>query len=330
MNISSLLDAAALIEENGPRKRKTECDSSPSKKVCVTNCLEDRSCDTWDLVEKIFVEHISVFLDSLIGTTRFSGMAILEKARASGLPLDGNGSVTIPGIANVTGKKTSGDDVNNSSHTVLIGQNIATLEAIRQMLSILCPNFYLDNLSIDEGSVGKLEELRTSNDYMLLRAVVQLITSTKDTQFLPIAEKDNDLMQRIQALHKFITGGDEATNKSKAPEDAPSNIKAIFQNGVSKANSSELWQILVLIASNSRELTAKQEDNFLEFAGNCGADHVLRVPLLLSAHYYLLTRRPQKQINVGRDSNVRLMLLESCSMGVSNVVSRRLINMMMN
>lgn len=328
MNINSLLDAAAVIE-NSPKRKLNAQDTLPSKKVCVN--LEDRSCDTWDVVENIFVDHVAVFLDSLVGTTRFSQMPILDKARTSGLPLDGNGSVTIPGSVN-TSRKNDTTDANYN--TIRVGQNIATLEAIRQMLTILCPNFYLDNLSIDEGSVSKLEELRTSTDYKLLRAVVQLISSPKDTEFLPIGDKDRDLMHRIQALHKFITvAGDpnqpKATVVEKPEVQDTANIAAIFQNGLTQATCFELWQILGLIASNQQELPPDQEDVFLEFAGNCASQHAMRVPLLLGAHYYLLTRRPQKQIKTGRDSNLRLLLLESCSMG-GNVVSRRLVNMIMN
>lgn len=350
MNINSLLDAAAVIESSSPQpKRKLE--DAPeldlvSKKICATGCsLEDRSCDTWDLVEKFFVEHVAVFLDSVIGTSRFSLMPILDMAKGSGLPLDGNGTVNIPACTSGSLRKVTSDGetsdssngTNNATNTVRVGQNIATLEAVRQMLSILYPNFYLDNLSIDEGSVGKLEELRISNDYRLLRAVVQLISSTKDTQFLPIGDKDHDLMQRIQALHRFITGGGDPNQPKTAVADKPdlqdnvaTDMETIFGKGLAQADCTELWKILVLVASNQQELTSEQEESFVEFASTCGPQHALRVPLLLGAHYYLLTRRPQKQITTGRDSNLRLLLLESCSMSVSNVVSRRLVNMMMN
>lgn len=365
MNISSLLDAAAVIDGDKGRikkeKRKLEdtldgdSDSASScstiKKQCEDksqSVMEDYRCDTWDRVEQNFMEHIAVFLDELIGTTRFTGMPIIGKAKSSGLPLDGHGTVIIPGGSN--GERGSGSSKGasgeGSNSTVIVGQSIATLEAIRQMLSTLCPNFYLDNLSIDEGSVGKLEELRISNDFRLLRAVVQLISSTKDTQFLPVGDKDMELMRRIQALHTFIgasTADPHPNQDNHQPFHTPESelktveeIGSIFQQELNKADSEQIWAILVFIAGNrgsggsESRLTARQEELFVEFASTCGIQHGLRVPILLGAHYYLLTRRPQRQIIAGRDSNLRLLLLETCSTKVNNVVTRRLINMILN
>lgn len=335
MTISSLLDAAAVIESSTKRKLP-EDDLPPSpKKHCSSN-MEDSSCDTWDLVESNFVHHVAAFLDALLATSRFSSMPIQGMAKMSDLPPDGNGTVTIPSTGTTTSSGKASPKFDNSpdaSCTVRVGQNIATLEAVRQMLSILCPNFYLETLSIDEGSVTKLEELRTSNDYRLLRAIVQLISSTKDTQFLPIADKDHHLMLCIQALHRFITSDSDLSHAghSSLISGLPAlDTTAIFQTGLANCSTTDLWSILLLVASPSENLSLAQEEELVEFAAACPTDHTLRVPLLLGAHYYLLTRRPQKQMALGRDSNLRLLLLETCSSGTSNVVLRRLVNMMLN
>lgn len=370
MNISSLLDAAAVIDKTGPKRKIEEAldgdDESVSSCSTVVKrqqveeayrlsrpAMEDKSCDTWDQVERNFTNHVAVFLDELLTTNRFGRMAMQGKARASGLPLDGNGTVAIPcnssntlsGGMRSASVSSNGSGYGSSGHsTVVVGQNIAMLEAVRQMLGVLCPNFYLNNLSIDEGSVGKLEELRISNDFRLLRAVVQLITATKDTQFLSVCDKDQDLLLRIQALHKFITGFNgeiqgimpQGATSSEDVEKTKEEVEEIFQRGLDKADAGKLWKLLTFIATPGRlqevcKLTHIQENALLDYVITGGSSGTgLRVPLLLGAHYYLLTRRPPQHMNAGRDSNLRLLLLESCATQVNNVVARRLVNMILN
>lgn len=243
MNISSLLDAAAQIDDcKGKRKiddvegtRASSSSPRNNKRHQIEDAylssraeLDNKTCESWDQVEYNFTEHVAGFLDMLLGTKRFTRMNIVGKARASGLPLDGVGTVSIPGNgsgANTLSRSTrsmshsdGGDDrvaSGSINNTVIIGQNIATLEAIRQMLCILCPGYHLNNLSIDEGSVGKLEELRISNDFRLLRAVVQLIQSPKETDILSVWERDSELLLRIQALHNFIRGSAARSQQQK-------------------------------------------------------------------------------------------------------------------
>lgn len=270
MNISSLLDAAAQIDEEGtkelvPAPEALEASNAPvslkrgfqdegdklvaEKRQRVRQnskaAMEDQSCETWDQVERNFTKYIAGFLDKLFATDRFSRMPIVGKARASGLPLDGVGTVAIlgntaPGSAplsastvtslthqrNNSQSSDNGDDIGGATggsaglnNTVLVGQNIALLEAVRQTLEILCPSFYLNNLSIDEASVGKLEELRVSNDFRLLRAVVQMIQSTRETEILSVWERDHDVFLRIQALHRFISGSVECGVAERARQE---------------------------------------------------------------------------------------------------------------
>jgi hypothetical protein len=330
MNINSLLDAAAVIEEEtSSRKRKAsnvDVDSEePSatrapKKLCAAT-LDDRSCDSWDDVERIFTENIAGFLDSLLATDRFSQMNFLGKAKVCGLPLDGGDAINIP----------IGGTISSPNGTVRVGQDIATLESVRHLLSILCPSFYLDNLSIDDPSVGKLEELRISSDYKLLRAVVQLMTASKHTQFLPVDNKDEEIFQRIQALHRFITGDEQQPYLATPAPERQHQMSGVLARGLRSAAPTELWSVLTMLAQEPVQLAPTDEDELVELARGSGNDTALRVPLLLATNHYLLTRRPQRQLVAGKDNSLKLLLHESSSSGMNgNVVARRLVNMAIN
>ncbi|KAF5116718.1 hypothetical protein DV495_000901 [Geotrichum candidum] len=330
MNINSLLDAAAVIEEEtSSRKRKAssvDVDSEePSatrapKKLCAAT-LDDRSCDSWDDVERIFTENIAGFLDSLLATDRFSQMNILGKAKVCGLPLDGGDAINIP----------IGGTISSPNGTVRVGQDLATLESTRHLLSILCPSFYLDNLSIDDPSVGKLEELRISSDYKLLRAVVQLMTASKHTQFLPVDDKDEEIFQRIQALHRFITGDEQQLYRATPAPENQHQVSGVLARGLKSATPTELWSVLTMLAQEPVQLAPADEDELVELARSSSSDAALRVPLLLATNHYLLTRRPQQQLVAGKDNSLKLLLHESSSSGMNgNVVARRLVNMVIN
>lgn len=376
MNISSLLDAAAVIGDDGNGKRKigvalggedAASSSSNSKKQQIEEvyrksrpAMEDEICNNWDQVEQNFTERLAHFLDELVGTTRFTRMSIIGKAKASGLPLDGNGTVAISGSSssNFAGSRSGsaeGDDdspVSGASNNsiIIVGQNIATLEAIRQLMLTFCPNYNLDNLSIDEGSVGKLEELRTSNDFRLLRAVAQLVTSRRQTEILSVSEKDQEILDRIQSLHRFIAGcnpvdpqaNKDGNNRQKlqipdSVEEAQNKMREvsrIIHNGLNNAVNDELWRILIYIGNTRPDgylFTKEQEEVFLKFVSSELDDATtMRVPLVLGAHYYLLSRRAQPYLVQGMDANLRMLLLEACSSQSNNVVTRRLVNMILS
>lgn len=324
MTISSLIDAAAVIECSNKRKF-SDAEAGSSKKQCLN--LEDTSCDKWDMVEVNFTKHVASFLDALLATSRFSSMPILNMAKSSGLPLDGNGTAVIPSTGVCVGKTLQKPDGPDASTVVSIGQNIATLEAVRQLLSVLCPNFYLDNLVIDETSVSKLEELRSSDDYRLLRAVVQLVTSSKNTQLLPVAERDHTLMLRLRALYKFMHCDPAVAAATSPPVNLGyEEVAPMTQAKLSVASNTALWTMLLRIASGHL-LTPAEEDAVVGFALSCPHSHSMRVPFLLGVHHYLQARISHKAVAAGRDSTLRLALLEACSSSSTNVVLRRLIGM---
>jgi hypothetical protein len=350
MNINSLLDAAAAIDRKGSKssgKRKFEATSEYTKqglkKIRSLDGFEDEKCNSWDLVEKNFHIHVAKFLDDIFATSRFGEMQILGLAHSCGLPMDGNGTVVIP--ANSGGTTARSDPSYNSTFTV--GQQIATLEAVRQMLLVLCPKFNLDNLSIDEGSVGKLEELRIGNDYRLLRAVFQLITADNTTLFLPVSEKDEHLLTRIQSLYQFVTKRD-VDAKLEDPDvrrdlanrptigNAHERIVKLFSQKLTDYSNEQIWELLTLIATMTEnttkdeiQLSAEQEKQFLQFVKN-SRHHQLHIPLLLSGNFYLSVRRPVSQDLIGLHDYFKQQLIESTTSLNSNVVTRRLISMVLN
>lgn len=327
MNISSLLDAAAVIDK---KRRHSEDSDTKTKKQRIHNSMEDVPCETWDGVEENFTQHIAKLLDNVFATKRFSSMEIIGKAKFSGLPLDGLGTVIIPAGSDRTGGSGSrgGGRVagkeSSSNTTILIGQSIATLEAVRQTVAVLCPNFYVDNLSIDEGSVGKLEELRVSQDFKLLRAVYQLITLNKQTEFLPVCDKDGIILRRIQALYRFLCFSRQYFHHEMAHQQQESQKMAVeverfFNTGLHNADENQLWTILEFTAQANTRLKPEQEQMFIDFAS--GYSGVLRVPLILGAHYYVVSRR--LQMVQGREGHLK-MLLES----ISDVLTRRFLSVM--
>lgn len=331
MDINSLLDAAAVIEEKSCKRKASnagiddqELSTAPAPKKACTTTLDDCLCDSWDDVERVFTENIAGFLDNLFATDRFSQIKILGKAKVCGLPLEGGDSISIP----------IGGNINSSNGTVRVGQDIAILEAVRHLLSILCPSFYLENLSIDDASMGKLEELRISSDYKLLRAVVQLISTPKHTQLLPIDDKDEEIFQRIQALHRFIVGDEQQQSLPYRSTPAPEHqyqVSAVLARGLRSATPTELWSVLTTLAQEPVQLAPVDEDALVELAQSNSSNMALQVPLLLATNHYLLTRKPQRQLVAGKDNSLKLLLHESSSSGMNgNVVARRLVNMAIN
>lgn len=243
MDISSLLSAAAVIEKDKSpkddnkselmiRKRKAPADDDSYAES--KPWYETFSCNRWDVLEKYFAYYIAFELDGLFGTDRFSQIPIGDMARSSGLSLDGSSSMTIPGSnsssrgANTFATAMFGNNAqfyansNGSSHpppppstncTVRIGQNLAILEAVRQLMVFFVPNcahLGVGNLTIDESSIGKLEELRISNDYKLLRAIVQMVQGAptkRISEFLNVSERDEDLFKKIKILYKVLRFG---------------------------------------------------------------------------------------------------------------------------
>lgn len=351
MTINSLLDAAAVIDRkssNVANKRRFASTGEDTKqnikKIKSFGGIEDENCNSWDMAEKSFHTHIARFLDDIFGTSRFTEMQIVGLAHACGLPMDGNGTVVIP--ANCGGTAVRSDPSYNSTFT--IGQHIATLEAVRQLLLVLCPKFSLNNLSIDEGSVGKLEELRVGNDYKLLRAIFQLITADNTTLFLPVSEKDEHILACIQSLYQFVAKRDveiklEGVNTCKDPANCPpkdninERIAKVFSENLADYSKDQIWELLILIATiseptaeNNFQLSTEQEKEFLLFVKKNSRRHQLRIPLLLGAHFYLSMRRPQGQDLAGIQDYIKQQLIENSTSFNSNVVTRKLISMLLN
>lgn len=97
-------------------------------------------------------------------------------------------------------------------------QNAATLEAMRQLVSHICPNICVADLIVDESRVVKMEEMRITSEYKLLRCVTQLLSPDGDenTDILPTAESDSDLYRRVSMIHRLVYGisrnrGDEGS-----------------------------------------------------------------------------------------------------------------------
>uniref|UniRef100_A0A060THJ8 ARAD1D31636p n=1 Tax=Blastobotrys adeninivorans TaxID=409370 RepID=A0A060THJ8_BLAAD len=90
----------------------------------------------------------------------------------------------------------------------LCPQNAATLEAMRQLVSHLCPNICVADLIVDESRVVKMEEMRITSEYKLLRCITQLISLDGDenTDILPTADSDNDLYRKASMIHRLMYG----------------------------------------------------------------------------------------------------------------------------
>lgn len=380
MNISSLLDAAAHVEvptADVKKKRSFEdmsdkltdlhehsvstsvgSMSSIAKKIKYdgyADPVEQTECKTWEQVETNFVNYIAGYFNTLLGTDRFSNMTLIGLSKICGLPSDGYGTVVIPSNSGTTTRPDG--SVNNTS---MVGQHIATLETIRQLVATLCPQFELDNLSIDEGSVGKLEELRISNEYKLLRATLQLLTSHHPVEFLPVSEQDQPLLARLKTLHhllvdssrtaqsqsqsqspsqlqiqqQFDTSGVKSEDLSEARKEMMGGIGRIFAHGLATSSTQELWDLLSYI-SDSRQLfrdmipriprlSSAQETEFLKYVSDeISSTHEMYVPLLIGAQSYV--SRHELTGNGYKDK-----LVGMCTEGPSNVVLRCMVSIMMS
>lgn len=345
MDISSLLDAAAVLEtgqsmrkqgsnsSSGSRKRsidgiednddagekrsRTSLKSATSRRGSrAQSWFEDSPCHTWELVEGQFAYYIAENLDKVFGTRRFSSINVLNLARSSGLPLDGSGMMTIPGNnsssrGNAAYCSISGNGsmsfsaaygglqhnasagagsaaavaaavaaaTSSSNCTVRIGQALSVLEAIRQLVGVVCPALNVDDLGIDEASVGKLEELRISSDYRALRAVCQLLFDPKrglggaaaaaaaaatavsvgsissmnrDSlvrrfEFLSVNDADEELGERVKVLHKFAYTKFDELEEQPEEKNKGDDKKAEGSSNTMKVDAGEVAHILTQI-----------------------------------------------------------------------------------
>lgn len=206
------------------------------------------------------------------------------------------------------------------------GQELAILEAVRQIVTNLCPSFYLGDLTVDETKMPKLEELRISNDYKLLRCVFQLLGSNcqEDVEFLPVAESDSELFNRILATHKFIHGQFRPTIG-----DLSYNSKDI-DAAIASKHGQTIWPLLESLtiinspncnscsgnSSTAMNLTNDQIDSLLDLANQ----DILKIPILLALHY-VLTDSPTQ-------SKIRYRLVDLSSNGL-DLISQRLVHLIL-
>lgn len=281
------MSVSALTNNDDDDDKQVKKNHSNAKENLLA-WFEEPNCNSWDLVETIFTCYIAQNLDTVLGLdNRFKKINILNLARTSGLPVDGAGTLTIPGSnsstrgnsgygnsnilnafesatvgqnrrvsgissgelqqqqqdqiqtetnivlsataldnANTMNSSSSGNGheivapssvataaaaASSSNCTVQIGKSLAVLEAIRQITKLVCPTFEMKNLGIDDNNVGRLEELRVSDDYSILRSVFQMLMMTPaankhNCEFLLVAEDDLEIRERTKLLHRFTNG----------------------------------------------------------------------------------------------------------------------------
>lgn len=190
MRIDSLLDAAESIEYSSFRfgSGGGPGHEAATGKTPVTT--PPSSPATWFQVCRFYLQYVGPHLDAMFGTKRFTELVPTHPQDAT---FDTNG--------------TGDGELRNYGPV-----EYATLEAVRQTVAELNPALRLDDLVVDERQVAKLEDLRISNEYKLMRCVAQLLTSDADTQLIEAAEVDKDIYGRLVALHRVIHGVRGMTN----------------------------------------------------------------------------------------------------------------------
>ncbi|ANB11268.1 hypothetical protein AWJ20_4071 [Sugiyamaella lignohabitans] len=331
IKIASLLDAADVIE---CQKKSPVSDGEFISKIVVgkptTKELDsgpffEHNPPRWEDVCTYFTEKIAVHLDNLFNTTRFSDIAA--------------GSI-----------KKSGSDLSNR-HSSKIGgsEDLAVLETIRQIFAILHPSAYVENLALDENA--KLEELRITSNYKLLRCVLQLINSNRDTEFLPVAVEDYEIFLKVTILHQFIYGevplkrpanqdGTQSLGSPVSPrtegeenrDNSSNNSMANKAQSIIKIdeniNSEEMWKLLEYIRNggsiDEQDLEAMAvlcQSNMNNKESTSVVEAAL-VAILLGLHYSSSTCSTSKS-----ESRIRIRLLELSGTGTLSPFLRRLINM---
>ncbi|KAA8908435.1 hypothetical protein TRICI_004773, partial [Trichomonascus ciferrii] len=211
------------------------------------------------------------------------------------------------------------------------GQELAVLEAVRQIVTNLCPSFYLGDLTVDETKMPKLEELRISNDYKLLRCVFQLLGSNcqEDVEFLPVAESDSELYSRILATHKFIHG-----QFKPAIGDLSYNSKDL-DAAIASRNGQTIWPLLESLpiikpdtpdcnacsSNNSTSTPVALSNDQIDALLDLANQDILQIPILLALHY-VLTDSPAQ-------SKIRYRLLDLSSNGL-DLISQRLVQLILH
>lgn len=363
MDISSLLDAAAVIECN-----RNAFHSPSSSLINPSPWYElDNVCDQWDKVESFFALYIAPNLDSLFAltpTTRFAQMAVMNLARLSGLSLDGSTAITIPGSNGAARNSVaahygappptpgmSPKEMPNpalSTCTARIGQSLAVLEVVRQLLVLLIPASFVfnDNLIIDESTVGKLEELRVSNDYKALRAVFQLLFGPADAAccFLEVSDKDNELLTKLNILNTFLVPNtpppdSDISNPDISPVFAEMN-QANELTSLQKLRPDLVWSLLAWLAQAGPRARLSEQDlqTSIRYASrqlslsipspkpatiDTGAGS-LEMALLLGIHHHL-SARPDMRPD---PAYVKSLLLNGTQFWNQNLVMRRLVHLL--
>jgi hypothetical protein len=240
----------------------------------------------WGDLCQYYKDNVAPFLDNLFCTTRFSEISAVCRKQLS------------------------------QSLKFRNGEELAILEAIRQILSILCPSLYLEGLAVDEANVPKLEELRITSNYKLLRCIVQLIGFSKNTEFLPVDRPDEPILTKVRVLHQFVHFGDDG--KPACQIQPPDDFANIFRNG---SDPEQVWKLLEYISQDGR-----LSDGHIEtLAGSCqgeGEIHGLKVAVLLGL-YYNVSRSPLSS----KQSKLRIRLMDHSGADGINALLRRLLDM---
>ncbi|CAN6625849.1 hypothetical protein TRVA0_010S02256 [Trichomonascus vanleenenianus] len=216
---------------------------------------------TWGQVCQYYTEHIAPSLDAVFATTRFGDICSTPHHFALGASTDESTSA----------------------------QDLAVIEALRQLLGHLCPMFNLSGLTIDESKITKLEELRITNDYKLMRLIVQLVSSQmRPFEYLGVAEGDSEIYTKVMALERFVTrignSNSESACSSTGDPDDSSDVpvdQIIDELSIAEASSSDrIWQVAIHI-SRDGTLTADQLSKFASIPVESRAMDLVRLLALL-------------------------------------------------
>jgi hypothetical protein len=191
----------------------------------------------------------------------------------------------------------------------------ATLEAIRQTVADLNPAMNLENLLVDEKQVPKLEDLRISNEYKLVRCLAQLLNSDSDTQLLEVGDADKEIYRRLVVLHHIVHHKSEAHQGSVVIGDEVNHL-------IRHPTLDGVWEIVFRLATGAAT-THGVKDEALISAVQAHQPGLL-VPLLLAIRH---ASQP------GPDSlhfNYTRRLMNVAASPDTDTFSQRLISMALN
>lgn len=200
--------------------------------------------EEWDWLKlyQTYSDNVGLTLDNILGCNRFRQIVPLLNGK----------------------KKNSGSIPSNLTS----GEDLAVLEVIRQIMTSVRPGWTLDNLSVDESSMVKLEELRITDDYKLLRNVAQLLGSHASTEYLAVSDTKSDkrIQDRVFILHRLIYGvnaqriqSHKMQMNSVQQEVNETITDEIISKMLESKSSTIAWKVLQLL-STGQQLTEHQID----------------------------------------------------------------------